>query len=157
ADVMDGIQGQQRSEMRMISSVTDKDAHDYYTTMMARRDKVLKLKDELYGKASDAGKRILDQASVPLKRMNELEDQASKLALLNSNNRAAKPWRGEGQPAAREPAAQLEAMVAELNKGASDSQRAAPALLTAKLAAARLSRAIISAYTSSNLQEVDTD
>src|SRR5262249_49192277 len=132
ADVMNGIQGQQRSEARMIASTTDKDTQDFYNTMLARRDKVTKLKDELYGKASDAGKRILEQASVPMKRMNELEDQAGKLALLNSNNKAAETWKGEGQPAARELDALLDAMVAELNKGASESQRTVTALLTAK-------------------------
>src|SRR5215471_16976898 len=95
ADVMNGIQGQQRSETRMITATTDKDTQDSYNTMLARRDKVLKLKDELYGKASEAGRHLLDQAAVPLKRMNELEDQASKLALLNSNNKAAETWKGE--------------------------------------------------------------
>jgi methyl-accepting chemotaxis protein len=157
ADVMDGIQGQQRSESRMIYATTDKETQDYYSTMMARRDKVLKLRDELYSKASETGKHALDQAAGPIKRFNELEDQASKFSLLNSNNKAAEIWRGEGQPAARELDATLDSIVAELNKDASESQRMVTALLTAKLDAARLSRAIISAYTSSNLQEIDTD
>jgi methyl-accepting chemotaxis protein len=157
ADVMDGIQGQQRSESRMIYATNDKDSQDNYNNMLARRDKVLKLRDQIYGKASEDGKRLLDEATVPLKRMNELEDQASKLALLNSNIKAAEIWKGEGQPAARELDSQLDAMVAELNRGASDSQRLVTALLTAKLDAARLQRAVISAYTNSNLQEVDLD
>jgi methyl-accepting chemotaxis protein len=157
ADVMDGIQGQQRSETRMIQAVTDKDTQDYYNSMIARRDKVTALKNDLYGRATEAGKQMLDQAGTSIKRMNELEEQASKLALLNSNNHAAEIWKGEGQPAARELDASLDAIVAELNKDASESQRAVTALLTAKLDAARLQRAIISAYTSSNLQEVDTD
>jgi len=156
-DVMDGIQGQQRAESRMIYAITDKDTQDNYNAMVMRRDKVLKLRDEIYGKASEAGKHLLDQAAGPIKRMNELEEQAGKLALLNSNNKAAELWRGEGQPAARELDATLDSMVAELNKDASDAQRAVTALLTAKLDAARLSRAIISAYTSSNLQDVDAD
>ncbi|WP_407177434.1 methyl-accepting chemotaxis protein [Bradyrhizobium sp. STM 3562] len=157
ADIMNGIQSQQRSEIRMIYATTDKDTQDNYNNMTARRDKVLKLRDELYGKASDAGKRILDDAAAAMKRMNELEEQAGKLALLNSNNKAAEIWKGQGQPAARELDSLLDAMVAELNKGASVSQRAVTALLTAKLDAARLSRAVISAYTSSNLDEVDSD
>src|SRR5215469_13606005 len=87
-DVMDGIQGQQRSESRMIYATNEKDTQDNYNTMMARRDKVNKLRDELYGKASESGKQMLDAAAAPIKRMNELEEQASKLALLNSNNKA---------------------------------------------------------------------
>src|SRR5579883_1076908 len=157
ADIMDGVQGQQRSEMRMISATNDKDMQDNYNAMLARRDKMLKLRDELYAKASDAGKRILDEAAAPIKRMNEIEEQTAKFALLNSNNKAAEIWKGEGLPAAKELDSLLDAMVAELNKGASESQRTVTALLTAKVDAARLQRAVISAYTSSNLQEVDSD
>ncbi len=157
SDIMNGIQGQERSELRMIHATTDKDTRDNYNAMLARRDEVLKLREKLYSQATEAGKRVLDQATVPMKRMNELEDQASKLALLNSNNKAAEIWNGEGQPAAKELDALLDSMVAELNKGASESQRTVTALLRAELDAARLSRAIVSAYTSSNLQAVDSD
>jgi len=157
ADVMNGIQGQVRSEMRMIAAVSDKDTQDYYNAMLARREKVLKLKDELYGKASEAGKHMLDQAAVPLKRMNELEEQSGKLALLNSNNKAAELWRAEGQPAVRELDSVLDSMIADLNKNATESQRMVTELLTAKLDAARLSRAVISAYASSDLHEVESD
>jgi methyl-accepting chemotaxis protein len=157
SDVMNGLQGQVRDELRMVYATTEKDTQDNYSGMLARREKVLKLRDELYGRASEAGKRLLDQAAAPMKRLNELEDQASKLALLNSNNKAAELWKGQGQPAMRELDALLDSMVAELNKNATESQRLVTELLTAKLDAARLSRAIISAYTSSNLQEVDSD
>ena len=157
ADVMNGIQGQVRSEMRMIAAVSDKDTQDNYNTMVSRREKVLKLKDELYGKASEAGKHMLDQAAVPLKRMNELEEQTGRLALLNSNNKAAELWKGEGQPAVREIDTVLDSMIADLNKNASESQRMVTELLSAKLDAARLSRAVISAYSSSNLNEINAD
>jgi methyl-accepting chemotaxis protein len=157
ADIMDGIQGEERAEARMIAAVSDKDVQDNYNTMVARRNKMLKLRDELYGQASDVGKRILDQAAAPIKQMVELEDQAGKFALLNSNNKAAETWKGEGQPAAKELDSALDAAVNELNKGASESQRTVTALLSARLGISRLSRAIISAYTSSNIQEVDAD
>jgi methyl-accepting chemotaxis protein len=156
-DIMDLIQREERSESRMISAVTDKDTQDSYDAMMAGRANVLKLRQDLYASASEAAKQVLEQANGPLKRMNELEDQAGKLALLNSNNKAAEIWQGVGQPAAKQLDATLDSVVAELNKGASDSQRAVTMLLTAELDAARLSRAIISAYTSSNLQGVDAD
>lgn len=87
ADVMSAIQAQQRAESRMIQSVTDKDTQDSYNAMLTRREKMLKLNSELYGKASENGRRMLDQAAAPIERMNELEDQAGKFALLNSNNR----------------------------------------------------------------------
>jgi methyl-accepting chemotaxis protein len=156
-DIMDGIQGQQRSESRMIYATNEKDTQDNYNTMIARRDKVMKLRDELYGKASEAGKQMLDAAAAPLKRMNELEEQSSKLALLNSNNKAAELWKGEGQPAVRELDNTLDSMIAELNKNASDSQRLVTLLMTAKFDAARIARAIISAYTASKVVDVDGD
>jgi hypothetical protein len=62
ADIMDGIQGQQRAETRMIEALSDKDTQDNYDAMLARRTKVLKLRDELYSEASEVGKRALDQA-----------------------------------------------------------------------------------------------
>jgi methyl-accepting chemotaxis protein len=157
ADIMDGIQGQERAQNRMLAAVSDKDTQDNYDTMLARRNKVLKLRDDLYGEASDVGKRALDQSAGPIKQMNELEDRAGKLALLNSNNKAAETWKNQGQPAAKELDSVLDAAIAELNKGASESQRTVTALLAARLDVSRLSRAIISAYTSSNVQEVDSD
>jgi methyl-accepting chemotaxis protein len=156
-DIMDLIQREQRSESRMISALTDKDTQDNYNAMMAGRDKMLKLRQNLYGSATETGKQVLDQAATPLKHLADMEDQASKLALLNSNNKAAAIWQGDGQPAAKQLDATLDSIVAELNKGASESQRAVTMLLTAKLDAARLSRAIISAYTSTNIQGVDAD
>jgi methyl-accepting chemotaxis protein len=157
ADVMNGIQGQQRSESRMIYATNDKDTQDNYNAMVARRDKVMKLRDELYSKASEAGKQMLDSAAAPIKRMNELEEQAGKLALLNSNNKAAELWKGEGQPAVRDLDTTLDSMIAELNKNASESQRLVTLLMTAKFDAARIARAIISAYTASNVGDVDAD
>ena len=155
ADVMDGIQGQQRSESRMIYATNEKDTQDNYKAMLARRDKVLKLRDELYGKASETGKQLLDAAAAPIKRMNELEEQAGNLALLNSNNKAAELWKGEGQPAVRDLDTTLDSMIAELNKNASESQRLVTLLMTAKFDAARIARAIISAYSASNVADVD--
>ena len=156
-DIMDLIQREERSESRMISAVTDKDTQDNYNAMMAGRDKVLKLRQNLYNNATETGKQVLDQASAPLKHLTDVEDQASKLALLGSNNKAAAIWQDDGQPAAKQLDATLDSIVTELNKGATESQRAVTMLLTAELDAARLSRAIISAYTSSNLQGVETD
>jgi len=145
ADIMDGIQGQERAEGRMISAKSDKETQDNYNAMVARRNTVLKMRDDLYGEASEIGKRTLDQAAAPIKQMNELEDQASKFALLNSNNKAAETWKEQGQPAARELDAVLDSAIAELNKNASESQRTVTALLAARLGVSRLSRAIISA------------
>ena len=156
ADVMSAIQAQQRAESRMIQAVSDKDTQDNYNAMLTRREKMLKLNGELYSKASEAGRRLLDQAAGPIKRMNELEDQAAKFALLNSNHRAAQLWKSEGQVAVKNLDAMLDAALAELGGNGSESQRAA-ALLTARAEAARLARSIVLTYSASTAQEADAD
>jgi methyl-accepting chemotaxis protein len=105
ADLMDAIQGQQRSETRMIHAASDKETQDFYTAMVGRRDKVLKIRDELYGKASEAGKQILDLAIVKIKLMNDLEEQAAKLMLSNKESakaEAAAIANGDGRKAFNE-------------------------------------------------------
>ncbi|WP_407117200.1 methyl-accepting chemotaxis protein [Bradyrhizobium sp. LMG 9283] len=156
ADVMSAIQAQQRAETRMIQAVSDKDTQDNYNAMLARREKMLKLNGELYSKASEAGRRLLDQAAGPIKRMNELEDQAAKFALLNSNNRAAQLWKSEGQVVVKDLDAVLEAALAEAGGNGSENQRA-PALLTARSEVARLVRSVVSSYSATTVQEVDAD
>ncbi len=46
-DVMNGIESQVRAELRMVYATADKDTQDSYRLMVARRNKVLKLKDRL--------------------------------------------------------------------------------------------------------------
>ncbi|MCK1740440.1 HAMP domain-containing protein [Bradyrhizobium sp. 139] len=157
ADVMDAIQGQQRAETRMIQAVSDKETQDNYNAMLVRREKTLKLYNDLHGQASDNGKRMLDQASGPMKRMNEFEEQAGKFALLNSNNKAAELWKAEGQAAAKDLDLMFDAAVAELSKGASENQRVVTAMLTARADIARLSRAIVTAYSATSTQEIEVD
>jgi methyl-accepting chemotaxis protein len=114
ADLMDAIQAQQRSETRMIHAASDKEAQDFYNTMIARRDKALKLRDELYGKASEAGKQMLDLAMTKIKLMNELEEQAGKLMLSNKESgkaEAAVIANGDGRKVFNESLEAVEAYV----------------------------------------------
>ncbi len=156
ADVMSAIQGQQRAETRMIQAVSDKDTQDNYNAMLTRREKMLKLNGELYSKASEAGRRLLDQAAGPIKRMNELEDQAGNFALLNSNNRAAQLWKSEGQAVVRDLDTMLDAALAEAGGNGSENPRAL-ALLTARSEVARLARSAVSSYSAVTVQEVEAD
>ncbi|MBR0777370.1 HAMP domain-containing protein [Bradyrhizobium diazoefficiens] len=157
ADVMSAIQGQQRAQTRMIQAVSDKETQDNHAAMLVRRDKTLKLFSDLHGKASENGKRMLDQASGPMKRMNELEEQAGKLALLNSNNKAAELWKSEGQAAVKDLDLMFDAAAAELGKSAAENQRALMAISTARADIARLSRAIVMAYAATNVQDVEAE
>ena len=101
-DFVNFLQGQRRAELNMILAVTEKDTAEYARQMNERRAAALKIKDELYAIASEAGKRLLEQTTAKLNRVNELEDQSGKAALLNSNKRAAAIWASEGFPALRE-------------------------------------------------------
>ncbi len=157
ADVMDVLQGQQRAENRMIQAVTDKETQDNHSAMLARREKMQKIFNDLHRQASETGRRVLDQAVGPMKRMNELEDQSAKFALLNSNNKAAELWKTEGQAAAKDLDLMFEAAAAELGKSGSDNQRALTAMLTARADIARLSRSIVMAYTATSAEEIDAD
>src|SRR4051794_8748851 len=85
ADLMDAIQGQQRAETRMIYAASDKEIQDSYNAMTGRRDKTLKIREDLYGKASETGKQMLDNAVARMKRMNELQEQVGKLMLSTTN------------------------------------------------------------------------
>src|SRR5882757_1470907 len=100
ADLMDAIQGQQRSETRMIYAASEKDTKEFYAAMLARRDKALKIREDLYGKASEEGKRILDEAGAKIKRMNELEEQIGKLAISNAANKVVELSKNEAEAAA---------------------------------------------------------
>ena len=90
ADLMDAIQGQQRTESRLIYAASEKEAQDLYNTMTGRRDKTLKIRDDLYGKASETGKQMLDNAVARIKRMNELQEQIGKLVLSSANKEASR-------------------------------------------------------------------
>jgi methyl-accepting chemotaxis protein len=127
ADLMDAIQGQQRSETRMIHAASDKEAQDFYTAMVGRRDKVLKIRDELYSKASEAGKQMLDLAIAKIKLMNDLEEQASKLMLSTKENakaEAAVIANGDGRKAFNE---SLEAVETYVKRNETQMQEVAAA------------------------------
>ena len=159
ADLMNTIQGQLRSESRMIQAVTDKDTVDNLKEMVDRRGKALKLKDELHSLASENGRRLIEGITPKFQRMNELQDQAGKLALLNSNNHAAAIWTSEGQPALTEFNSAVDAASAEINKATATSEglRALVALQTSKFEAARLARSIVISFAATSVEELETE
>lgn len=146
--LMNGIQGQVRAETRIILANSEKDAVDNHKVMLDRRDATLKLKDDLIGRASDAGKTMLEAAAVKLKQMNDLEEQTAKFALLRSADRAAEIWNAEGLPILREFNAASDAGSAEIGKipASIESMRAEAALKNAKYQAARLARAATTSF-----------
>jgi methyl-accepting chemotaxis protein len=159
ADLMSEIEGQQRSELRMIIAASDKDTADFHHQMMERQDKSAKLRDELYNITSDAGRRLLDQATIKFKHLNELQQQSGKVRLLNSNNHAAELWASEGLPATRAFDAAVAAAFAEAGKapGQVENLRAQLALQTARYEAARLSRQVMATFGAASLDELEAE
>jgi methyl-accepting chemotaxis protein len=155
--LMDDIQGQLRAETRMILATSDKDTADNHRAMIERQGIGLKHKDELYGMATENGKRLIEQAAAKLQRMNELFAEAGKFALLNSSNRAAEIWNSEGLPALSEFNSAADLAFAELSKvpATLENLRALLALQTAKLEAARLSRSVTATFAASTMEELE--
>jgi methyl-accepting chemotaxis protein len=112
SDLMNGIQGQVRAELRMVHAASEKETQDNYNLLVSRRDAVLKLREELHSVASEGGKQLLDQAAAKLKRLNELEEQAAKLALQETGSaKAIAITSGEGRKAFTESLEGFEAYV----------------------------------------------
>ena len=156
-EMMSFIQGQRRAELNMILAVSDKDTAEYTRQMSERRAGTLKARDELYAVASEAGKRLLDQTTARLKRVNELEDQSSKAALLNSNNRAGAIWSSDGLPALREFQSVSDSAIAEIDKtpASIEGVRAQNSLNAAKFQSGRVARTIISTVAATSMEELD--
>ncbi|UFZ07167.1 methyl-accepting chemotaxis protein [Bradyrhizobium ontarionense] len=156
-DLMDSVQGQVRSELRLLQARSEKDLQDNQNLMQSRRDRTVKLRDELYGVASEAGRQLLDQFTAKLKRVNELQEQAGRLALLNSNSKAAELWKGDGQVAAKELDVALEAAALEFGKGMSgDQEQIQAALQAARLDLSRLSQAVVAGYGAATVADAET-
>jgi methyl-accepting chemotaxis protein len=153
-EVVAELQYQVRSELRMILSASDQDTAANYKSMLERQDKALKSRDELYNMATEAGKQMIEQATVKLKRLNELQQQAGKFALLNSNNHAAALWAAEGLPVLRDFHSAVDAAVAEVGK-AQEGSKAQVSLETSKYAAERLGRLIMATFTASTIEELE--
>ncbi|ABD90196.1 methyl-accepting chemotaxis protein [Rhodopseudomonas palustris] len=159
ANLMNSIQGQLRAETRMILSLSDKDSAEQQKLMMERRDASLKLKDGIYGAASEAGKRLIDQAAVKLQRLNELQEQVGKLSQLRSDTRSAELWASEGLPTLREFNTAVDNAVAEIGKAQPtlEGQRAITSLQTSKYEAARLARFATTTFGASTIDELDAE
>jgi methyl-accepting chemotaxis protein len=157
AALMEGVGAQKRAEYRMVLSVSDKEVVDDHKAMMERRDATLKHKDELYAIATESGKRIVDEAGVPLKRLNDLQEQAGKFSLLNSSKRGAELFASEGLPAFNEFKSAVDAASSEIGKApvSLDSMRGLLALQTAKFDGLSLSRIVGSLPSATTIEQLE--
>ncbi len=82
----------------MIQAVADKDTQDNYNALLTRREKTLKINSELYGKASENGRRMLDQGRRPDQAHERVGGPGRQVcaAQLQQQGRAAVEVRGAG-------------------------------------------------------------
>ena len=151
-------QDQVRSEFRMILSTSDQDTVENHKRMIERQDKALKIAGDLHAIASEGGKRLLDVATAKLKRLNDLQQQAGKFALLNSNNHATRLWKTEGLAGIADLNAAADTAFAEIEKtsGKVAGAQALLAIETAKFEIARLSRYVLATFNASSVEELES-
>jgi methyl-accepting chemotaxis protein len=157
AGLMNSIQGQLRSESRMILATSEKEATDQHRLLMERRETSVKLKDDLYSLASEQGKLLIQQAATKLQRLNDLQEQVGKLSLQRSGSRAAELWNSEGLPILRDFNAAVDTAVADIGKAPASIEglRAVASLQTSKYEAARLARSATTAFGAVSVDDLE--
>ncbi len=156
-DLMNNLQGQVRAEKDVILSSEDKDIAAAAAEVASHREAVRNIAAEMYGSASEQGKRLLDQASAKLKLLSDVQDETIRQAKLNSGNHAEAIWMGEGVQAVNRQSASADALFAELDKNPASLESAVAArLLTAtRYETARTLRLVNEMLTADSHAELD--
>jgi len=108
---------QVRAEKNLILAYSDADIEKYKAEIDKTRVDILRMKDEVYAIATEIGKKHLDRFSALYGDLNQVEDEAIKLAKLNSGHRADALIRSEGRSALADELAAL----ARLEKALGDA------------------------------------
>jgi len=87
---------QAQDERNIILATSDAEMQSFADDIRDRREKARKLYDEIMATVAESAKKFLETFLTNYNRMNAIEDNVVKLALLNSNNRAAQLWNTEG-------------------------------------------------------------
>jgi methyl-accepting chemotaxis protein len=155
----DRIQGQVRSEKNVVLSSDAKEIEAFTKNLSERRAEANKLREEIYGLASETSKKIMDRLTVKLARVYELQDQVVKFGTQNSNYRATQLWRSEGAAAVKEFNAALEAVSADIekNKTVEGARDAAATVATVRVELATALRYVAETFSSSSLAELEAD
>ncbi|MGX5736075.1 HAMP domain-containing methyl-accepting chemotaxis protein [Bosea thiooxidans] len=157
ADLQSELQGQIRAEKNVILSTTEKDIDAAAVEMTSRRAGVAKISSELYGIATEQGKRVLDQATAKLKLLNDIQDETVKQAKLNSGNRAMDVWTAEGVPAVTSQNGAFDGLLTDLdrNPGSLEAAGAARQLMATRYETARTLRLVVETLTADSHAELD--
>ena len=128
------VQSQSRDEKNAILATEDADIRRFTDEMKKIRGQITQVYDTVYATADEGGKALLTKFSGEYEKFNKIEDEAMRLALLNSNNRALQFWSGEGVAGTKAVNDGLDAALAKLDRTAATAEtaKAASALQNAK-------------------------
>jgi methyl-accepting chemotaxis protein len=144
---------QVRAEKNIIIASTDQEIAGYADEIKTLRSEASQLRDQIYAIASETGKTLLTKFSADYEKMNAVEDEVIKLGRLNSNNRAAQFWSGDGVSAVKAFDEAFDAAMAELNRmpASPETAKALFALQTIRLESARAQRMLAQATSADNM------
>jgi methyl-accepting chemotaxis protein len=151
ADIQASLLYQAQAEKNLIIASNDAQIAQYAAEIAKQREITLRLADEVTNATTEAGKKLLGKFSIAYQKMNAIEDHTIKLAELNSSNRAAQFWSGEGVAATRGFNDSLDATLASGERAPAtvESERALFALQTVRVEAARALRVLYQAISAS--------
>ena len=156
AEIQASLLYQAQAEKNLIISSNDAEIGQYAAEITKQRENALRLADEVTSATTEAGKKLLGKFSVAYQKMNAIEDRTIKLAELNSSNRAAQFWSGEGVAATKGFNDALDAVMASVSRAPAtvESDRALFALQTVRVEAARALRMLYQAISASSEDEL---
>jgi methyl-accepting chemotaxis protein len=158
-DLQNQLEIQARLEKNMIIEPERKEIAGFETQLRAARAEALKAFNELTAGASEQGRVLLNQVGTKLARSNELQDQAVKFALMNSNASGARLWAAESTTLVRDVNASFDQLLGDVEKLplSAGTAEASAALRTGQLEIARLLRSLTEMFAASNAEALDAD
>jgi len=156
AEIQTDILNQVQAEKNLIIASNDAEIAGFAAEIKKQRENALRLNDEVAGATTEAGKRLLGKFTVAYQKMNAIEDNAVKLAELNSANHADQFWRGEGVVATKGFNDALDAAIASVNRAPASAEtgRALFTLQTVRLDGVRALRVLYQAISAPNEEEL---
>jgi len=156
AEIQASLLYQAQAEKNLIIAANDAEIAQYAAEIAKRREIALRLADEVTSATTEAGKKLLGKFSTAYQKMNTIEDRTVKLAELNSSNRAAEFWSGEGVAATKGFNDALDAALASVSRAPAtlEGERALFALQTVRVEAARALRMLFQAISASGEDEL---
>ena len=149
---------QVRAEKNIILESNDAEIGRLADTLKEYRKEATRIADEIKAGTTPAGRKFMDKFSSSYDKMNSIQDEAVKLATLNSNNRAAHIWSTEGAAAVKNFSDTADALFNDISRlpASIESTRAITSLLTARLESSRTQRFLIVSFSATSLESLDS-